>query len=495
MSEQAIIHLGAIGLLGEYFPSSRIKYRPSTSRVSCMHPSASCDIQFACDLIIMALQNIGAGNSDDAFYRYKMPKMITKIEGRGNGIKTNIVNMVDIAKALARPASYTTKYFGCELGAQSKFDEKTGISLVNGSHDTAKLAGLLENFIKKYVQCYGCGNPETEIIISKIQMLQLKCAACGFVSDVDMRDKLTTFILKNPPEQKKGSKDKKAMRRAEKERLKEGEAADEEQKKLKKEIKKKGSTTSKDGSTKSNSSKKRANGSDEERASPTHSQVDEKEEAHDDDGDDDVQWLTDTSAAAAQQRIQEQLSAVTAGMVMLSTDEPEKKAKAANKENGASENGNSMPCKTLVEEVKANLKKGVTAKELQSQLAVLSASAQEKINALYEALFDGVEKGFAKEVVKKRSYLAAAVAAQEEGSQLLLLHAIEDFCHKSSSSALKEIALVLKALYDADILEEEYIVQWYQNGLKGDKKDSQIWKNAQPFIDWLQTAESETDEE
>ncbi|GAB4861397.1 Eukaryotic translation initiation factor 5A-1 [Ancistrocladus abbreviatus] len=106
--------------------------------------------------------------------------------------------MVDIAKALARPASYTTKYFGCELGAQSKFDEKTGTSHVNGAHDTAKLAGLLENFIKKYVQCYGCGNPETEILITKNQMIQLKCAACGHVSDVDMRDKLTTFIVKNP---------------------------------------------------------------------------------------------------------------------------------------------------------------------------------------------------------------------------------------------------------------------------------------------------------
>lgn len=70
-------------------------------------------------------------------------------------------------------------------------------------------------------------------------MIQLKCVACGFVSDVDMRDKLTTFIIKNPPETKKGSKDKKAMRRAEKERLKEGEAADEELKKLKKEVVKK----------------------------------------------------------------------------------------------------------------------------------------------------------------------------------------------------------------------------------------------------------------
>jgi len=103
----------------------------------------------------MALLNIGEGNRDDAFYRYKMPKLMTKIEGRGNGIKTNLVNMVDVAKALARPPSYTTKYFGCELGAQSKFDEKTGIALVNGAHDNSKLVALLEIFIKKYVQCYG----------------------------------------------------------------------------------------------------------------------------------------------------------------------------------------------------------------------------------------------------------------------------------------------------------------------------------------------------
>ena len=441
----------------------------------------------------MALQNIGAGNSDDAFYRYKMPKMITKIEGRGNGIKTNVVNMVDIAKALARPASYTTKYFGCELGAQSKFDEKTGTSLVNGAHDTPKLAGLLENFIKKYVQCYGCGNPETEILITKTQMLQLKCAACGFVSDVDMRDKLTTFILKNPPEQKKGSKDKKAMRRAEKERLKEGEAADEEMKKIKKESKKKGTTSSKDGTTKASSSKKKASGSDEDRTSPTHSQVDEKEEA-DEDEDDDIQWQTDTSLEAAKQRIQEQLSAVTADMVMLSTEEMEKKPKAANRANESTENGNSVTHKTLADEVKENLKRGVSAKELQSLLRSLSGSAQEKMNALIEAIFVGVEKGFDKEVVKKKSLLAAA-STQDEESQLLLLRALEKFWGKSKTSALKEVALVLKALYDADVLEEEYTVQWYQEGLNGGNKDSQIWKNARPFIDWLQSAESETEEE
>ncbi|KAA8547755.1 hypothetical protein F0562_004184 [Nyssa sinensis] len=499
MSEQAILYLGSVGLLGKYCPSSRKKDGPFSERFGCMHLGSfqeypdSCDCNWVqpflttekqsfCaqetleDTYILKSSNIGASNSDDAFYRYKMPKMITKIEGRGNGIRTNIVNMVDIAKALARPASYTTKYFGCELGAQSKFDEKTGISLVNGAHDTAKLAGLLENFIKKYVQCYGCGNPETEILITKNLMVQLKCAACGFISDVDMRDKLTTFIVKNPPELKKGSKDKKAMRRAEKERLKEGEAADEEQKKVKKEVKKKGSSTAKDGPTKSSSTKKKAGGSDEDPTSPTRSQVDEKEEADDDD---DVQWQTDTSLEAARQRIHEQLNSVTADMVMLSTNEPDKKPKAADKP---------------MEEVKANLKKGVAANQFQSILGSLSGSAQEIMTALFEALFDGVGKGFAKEVIKKKGYLTAA-AAQDEGSQLLLLRAIEAFFVKSNPVVLKEAALVLKALYDADVLEEEYIVQWYEEGLTGGNKDSLIWKNAKPVIEWLQSAESESEEE
>ncbi|GFQ06464.1 eukaryotic translation initiation factor 5 [Phtheirospermum japonicum] len=429
----------------------------------------------------MALQNIGASNSDDAFYRYKMPRMITKIEGRGNGIKTNVVNMVDIAKALARPPSYTTKYFGCELGAQSKFDEKTGTSLVNGAHDTSKLAGLLENFIKKYVQCYGCGNPETEVLITKNQMVQLKCAACGFLSDVDMRDKLTSFILKNPPEAKKGSKDKKAMRRAEKERLKEGEAADEEQKKLKKDVKKKGS--SKDGASKA---KKKAGSSDEEHNSPPRRQAVEKVEDEEDD-DDDIEWQTDTSLEAAKKRIQEQLTSVTADMVMLSTDEKEKKPKAADRAHTNHEK--------LFEEIKERLEKGIKANEFQSFLQSLSSgSAQEVMTALYEALVDGVEKGFAKEVIKKKGYLAAAVA-QYEGSELLLLRAIEEFCKKANTNAVKEIALVLKALYDGDVLEEENIVLWYEEGVAGSNKGSSVWKNTKPFVEWLQSAESESEEE
>lgn len=66
-------------------------------------------------------------NVTDVFYRYKMPRINAKVEGKGNGIKTVIVNMIEVAKAIGRPATYPTKYFGCELGAQTQFDYKVKI--------------------------------------------------------------------------------------------------------------------------------------------------------------------------------------------------------------------------------------------------------------------------------------------------------------------------------------------------------------------------------
>lgn len=131
----------------------------------------------------------------------------------GNGIKTNVINNVDVAKALERPPTYTLKYLGCELGAQTNYDDKTGTSIVNGAHNTATIADLLEGFIKKFVQCYSCGNPETMIKIDKRDNITLKCKACGAVSAVDPRHKLNTYILKNPPEPKMSKSEKKALKK------------------------------------------------------------------------------------------------------------------------------------------------------------------------------------------------------------------------------------------------------------------------------------------
>lgn len=445
----------------------------------------------------MALQNIGVSNRDDAFYRYKMPKLVTKVEGRGNGIKTNLVNMVEVAKALARTPAYTTKFFGCELGAQSKFDEKTGTAIVNGAHETAKLAGLLENFIKKYVQCYGCGNPETEIVITKSQLITLQCAACGFVSNVDMRDKLTTFILKNPPDQKKRN-DKKGMRRAEKERLKAGETLDEELKKGKKETrKKKIQDENGHGHTgNGHALKKKPCGSDEEEYSPASSQSGDIEEVEDD-----VEWQTDTSATAAQQRIKEQLTAVTSEMVMLNS--PKEDRESARKINGVMAMERKIPTKKseeklvvkdsslareeLVKDFKKCLEDGYNAMQLVAHLHNVQpqSTEQEAMTAYFEALFGVLRKGVAKDIGKKKLFLSKAV--EDEHSQELLLGAVEAYFSSGPYEVCKEVSLVLKMLYDLDIVEEDAVLAWYVKG----SGSGQVRKLAKPFVEWLQNAESE----
>lgn len=136
----------------------------------------------------------------DAFYRYKMPKLQSKIEGKGNGIKTVIPNMADIAKALSRPPAYVTKFFGSELGAQTICDDKNSRYIVNGAHEAERLSTILDAFIQKFVLCPGCDNPETVLAITKDEKILRICKACGQRNTVDMLHKICTFILKNPGE-------------------------------------------------------------------------------------------------------------------------------------------------------------------------------------------------------------------------------------------------------------------------------------------------------
>lgn len=57
-----------------------------------------------------------------------------------------------------------TKFFGCELGAQTQFDVKNDRYIVNGSHEANKLQDMLDGFIKKFVLCPECENPETDLV-------------------------------------------------------------------------------------------------------------------------------------------------------------------------------------------------------------------------------------------------------------------------------------------------------------------------------------------
>jgi translation initiation factor 5 len=78
--------------------------------------------------------------------------------------------------------------------------------IVNGAHDASRLRDCLDVFIDKFVLCNSCKNPETELIINKDDTILRDCKACGHQGTIDMRHKLTTFIVKNPPKSKKMNK-------------------------------------------------------------------------------------------------------------------------------------------------------------------------------------------------------------------------------------------------------------------------------------------------
>lgn len=146
---------------------------------------------------------------DDPEYRYKMPAVFGKIEGSGNGIKTAIPNISDVALSLHRQPGEVNKFFGTELGAQTRYSAETDRAIVNGAHTDATLQELIHRYIEKFVLCPNCNLPETEYKI-KSDVIYHKCAACGAKETVDMSHKLCNYIL---AENKKSKKDGKSSKK------------------------------------------------------------------------------------------------------------------------------------------------------------------------------------------------------------------------------------------------------------------------------------------
>jgi len=377
-------------------------------------------------------------NVQDAFYRYKMPRLQAKVEGKGNGIKTVVVNMVDIARALARPPTYVTKYFGCELGAQTQFDIKAERYIVNGCHDAGKMQDMLDGFIKKFVLCEKCDNPETVLKVKK-NMIGASCKACGHIYTMDMRHKLTTFIVKNPPEKdidsQGSSQTEKKDRKKEKEEKKKGDA--------------------KNG------------GSDEN---------------NDDDdwGEDDGVWISDTSAEAIAKRAQEQLTSGISGLVIDSDMEKTEEERV------------NIFFKFV--QVKRGMINSVVAKEILAEAERLEIKNKAPV-VLCELLFN--DKMFKEKQIAKYAKLLLRFTHENPKGQKYLIGGIEKTVESYEATLLPKVPHIFKELFEEDILEEEVIFEWAKKVSKKNVSKElaqKIHDKAAPFIKWLQEAEEETSE-
>jgi translation initiation factor 5 len=387
----------------------------------------------------------------DPHFRYWMPVLQAKIEGRGNGIKTVITNMADIAKCLDRPPSYPTKYFGFELGAQTKIEKDRYV--VNGSHSAESLATLLDGFIEKFVLCKQDQNPETVIKITPKGEVDLVCKACGTVTRTDLAHKLTSFIVKNPPTQDK-KKDEpaktKAQRRAEK---KNGENGDE-------------NGDSGDDKTEENGV--------EVKASP------KEEEA------DDVQWSTDTSKEAVERRRRELLGDGTtqlASLVQNDLNISEKPVEEKPKTKDAADELADIVTKIDKTNAKASMAKAKAIQEREGW------SDRTFVQGVFFSLFD---KNVVEQLKTRASILAKFIT--DEMRQKIVMLCIEKLC-VGEPTVLTKLPTVLNALYDAEILEEEILLKWndHPNKKFDPEASAKIRKAAQPFIEWLKNADSDSE--
>lgn len=132
---------------------------------------------------------INIGGSTDPFYRYTMPVIETKIEGRGNGVRTVLTNIGAVAVALSRPADEIMAMFKLKLGTRAKD------STINGEFAAHDLQRHLSDYVETFVLCAACSNPETRYSVHSTY-IRLVCAACGAKGDKIHSAPPISFILK-----------------------------------------------------------------------------------------------------------------------------------------------------------------------------------------------------------------------------------------------------------------------------------------------------------
>ncbi|XP_026192593.1 eukaryotic translation initiation factor 5 [Cyclospora cayetanensis] len=421
----------------------------------------------------MAYVNIPR-DKEDPNYRYKMPKLLSKIEGRGNGIRTNVYNMGEIARALKRPPMYPTKFFGCELGAMVKFEENEEKALINGAHTEQDLVAILDKFIQMYVLCEGCELPEIDIMVKK-GVLLCKCNACGYSGTLDNTHKAATYMAKNPPNatdttlgKKKKTKEERRAEKLAKEEEKPEKSSKEKKSKDKEKKKKKKGDEENDGDSLNGKSLDQSGD-----ATPTN------------DGDD--SWDD------------EKIS------------EGEKKAEKSEKKKKEKKHGSSTDVSKLVSkesltiscpeiaDVSARLRNmvassaSVTPDAFFVELRMLQVSqdfdAKCRMYVVFNALF---KDGLTPEALEqKMPFVAKCCDSSVRASDLI--SALENFCFESEQTSMTGYPYLLQRMYNAELLEPEDILEYYA----AEKPDAIFEKcktYAEPFLKWLAEADSSEEE-
>lgn len=408
--------------------------------------------------------NVG-GDASDRSYRYKMPALVTKIEGRGNGIKTVVVNMADVAKALRCNPAYTTKYFGIELGAQTKWTEEKERAVVNGAHQTNDMQAILTRFIAKFILCAGCGLPEIKREVKR-GTIRTDCAACGAANEIGGNHKLIGYIVKNAGDTSKKKKKK--------------EKKEKKEDKKKKDKKKKAKRKERSDDENSGDEKGEPGAEKEEPDAPNSSKSSEPT------------WYADTSAEAQEARKHAEMN--TMKRVNREVDAILASARLENAERSPT---------TLFKVFMASAPEGTvrSVAEIQSEAQRLqiahSLDETKLIKTLIEALIDTSDL---KAVPAQFTKHAGILALYTSRGASQLLQCLEEFVGVIEPGLLQRIPIILKNLFDAEVLTDEAIISWYEmppenSWLVNKTVSAKVRQHAAPLVSWLQEVDEDDEEE
>lgn len=338
------------------------------------------------------------------------------------------------------------KFFGIELGTQTAYDAPNERAVINGKHAAADLQKMLEKFITMFVLCPTCKLPELNMGVSqRSQRIKIDCAACGHNGALQSSHRLATFIVNHPPPKVKRGAHKDA------EDVDEASAKEAAEQKALRAARKRGG-----------------------------------EEAE-------VEWHTDTSEDAVRQRKLAEFGE--------SAVDVERMEKVANIISMAQAAGMSDAPSTILRLFITS--KDRTTNEIVAELRRLQISRSlddpQKVKVLLETFIDPLESKTIHTQFANQANLFSKFTSTTSDAHLFIA-CIEDFVGEVHSDLLPRFPLIMKSLYDADILTEDQILSWHDSPPETNwmvKKEiaTATRSKTTPLVNWLQEQDEEEDED
>jgi translation initiation factor 2 beta subunit (eIF-2beta)/eIF-5 len=173
----------------------------------------------ACQRALAKDQMVNINGSEDQFYRYKMPQLVCTVPNAhaSKMVKTSLCNIEKVSLSLQRPPScespvepptpivvgwsMTTgtpltpyharadlpNFMGYTMSAKAEYNAKKTEGencYVSGNYSTEDLNALVTKFIKEWVLCPKCNNPELNMKVKNKKggqgSIGFDCSACGY---------------------------------------------------------------------------------------------------------------------------------------------------------------------------------------------------------------------------------------------------------------------------------------------------------------------------